>query len=156
MKISMSVLAECRLFEGLNDDELKELTQKFRIKTVPDKQVFIHANEISNNIYLIVEGGVIVELATPDKSVEQLAKLSRGQSVGEFILAKDTRRSANVKAQGNLTLYETSKDELVSLFDSYPRMGYVIYKNLSEILVDRIRDTNMLARNALGLISQQF
>ncbi|SMF50077.1 Cyclic nucleotide-binding domain-containing protein [Pseudobacteriovorax antillogorgiicola] len=156
MSVSIDVLRGYRLFSELSESELKSLSDKFRMKTVPDKEVFIHANEISHNIYLIVEGGVSVEVATPDQSMEELAKLHKGQTVGEFILAKETRRSATVRAIGELTLYETSKDELTDLFENHPRLGYLVYRNLSEVLVDRIRDTNMLARNALGLISQQF
>ena len=156
MGVTPEIIRSYRLFQDLSDAELNALSDKFRMKTVPDREVFIHANEISHNIYLIVQGSVSVEVETPDRQREELAKLSTGQTVGEFILAKETRRSASVRAIGNLTLYETSKDELLKLFDSQPRLGYLVYKNLSEVLVDRIRDTNMLARNALGLISQQF
>ena len=156
MGVSSDVLNGYRLFSDLEDADIGLISEKFRMKTVPDKGVFIHANEISHNIYLIVEGGVSVEVSTPDNSTEELAKLHKGQTVGEFILAKETRRSATVRAIGQLTLYETSREELIDLFEVHPRLGYVVFRNLSEILVDRIRNTNMLARNAMGLISQQI
>lgn len=151
------ILKRYQLFFGLKDEELEQLAKIFRPKTVPDKQVFIHANEISHGIYLIVDGAVSVELDTPDTGRnEQLAKLGRGDTVGEFILAKESRRSATARALGDLKTFETSRQELHHLFEDHPRIGLVVYRNLAEVLVDRIRDTNMLARNALGVISRQF
>ena len=157
MSIDSSILKQYPLFANLSQDEYELLSKYFRPKTVPDKQVFIHANEISHNVYLIISGAVSVELPTPDGGrYEQIAKLGHGDTVGEFILGKEARRSATARALGELSMYETSRDELLALFEQQPRIGLHVYRNLSEILVDRIRDTNMLARNALGVISRQF
>ena len=156
MSISTDVLKTYRLFQELEESELEILAAKFNPKSVADKELFIHANEASHSIYLIVEGGVSVEVVSPDNSHEELAKLGKGQTVGEFILAKEARRSASVRAIGKLELFEISKGALLEVFEEHPRVGYIVFRSLSEVLVDRIRDTNMLARNALGLISQQM
>ncbi|MFW7380764.1 MAG: cyclic nucleotide-binding domain-containing protein [Oligoflexus sp.] len=155
--IEAEILKQYPMFANLSAEDYALLSKIFRPKTVPDKQVFIHANEISHSIFLIVSGSVSIELPTPDTGrFEQIAKLSQGDTVGEFILAKESRRSATVRSLSDLVMYESSRDELLELFEQHPRMGLAVYRNLAEILVDRIRDTNMLARNALGVISRQF
>ena len=156
MDVSIEKLKNYHLLQGLDDEALTQVAAKFKLRQVAAKDLFIQANEESFSIYLIVEGSVSVEVDTPVASSEQLAKFGKGQSVGEFILAKEARRSASVRAVTNLTLYETTRDQLLELFEQHPRIGYLVYQNLSELLVDRIRDTNMLARNALGVIAQQI
>lgn len=156
MEISQEVLKDYRLFQGLTDEEVNSLTEIFSVKQVKEKEIFIKANEVSHAIFLIVKGVVSVEVPRVDEGSEELAKLKAGQCVGEFVLAKEARRSANVRAMDDITLYETTREKLIALCEKQPRLGYVVYRNLSEIVVDRIRDTNILARNALSLASQQF
>lgn len=156
MSITIDTLKSYGIFEDLSDSELEILTAKFVEREFSNKEILINANESSHAIYLILEGGVSVEVPKPDGSFEELAKLSRGQTVGEFVLAKEARRSATVRATGKLKIAEIQKEVLLEVFNQHPRMGYIVFKNLAEILVDRIRDTNMVARNALGLISQQM
>lgn len=155
MQIDSKKLQGFRIFENLRDEEYLELASLFEQANIEANENFIKVNEFSHWIYLVLEGSVSVEVHSADSSgIETLAKLGAGEVVGEFVLVKNARRSANARSLTAVKAYRCESSKLLALFEESPRIGLVVFRNLAELLVDRIRDTNMLARNALASISR--
>ncbi|MBQ47655.1 MAG: hypothetical protein CMP10_09345 [Zetaproteobacteria bacterium] len=151
MTVDIELFDQVALFEGLDQDALQKVAETSKLITIPDATYFINENEDTHNIFVINKGRVIVEIAgnSPDENKE-IARLRKGDTVGEFNLAKQILRSASVRSYGEVELVECEKKKILELFDQEPRVGLTIYRNLCQILVDRARDTTILARNALS------
>ena len=150
--MSAKEIRQFMLFKELEETDYQTLAEGFTEVTLTGDDYFINYDDTSSEIYLIVEGHVCIELDTVGYGKEVVANVGPGSTVGEFALAKLGRRSANVRAVGEVRALKTSAEKLASIFQNRPRMGYVVYRNLAEILVDRLKDTNMLARNALSTV----
>ena len=66
---------------------------------------------------------------------------------GEMSLLRSRRRSAQVSAYSDLALRKVDQKKLFQLFVYNPRLGYIIMRNLSAILSDRIMEMNFMWRD---------
>jgi len=152
MNPQIEQLKSCYLFDNLDESELELICKQFTLREFEANDVLIQENDKSDCTYVLLEGTVRIEIQSADgERQEEITKLKANDIVGEFILARNARRSATITAVTDLKTCESNRDSLIRLFDKNPKIGYLVYKNLSEILVDRIKGTNMAARNALGL-----
>ena len=61
---------------------------------------------------------------------------------GELALFGNKARSATVQAVSNCKLLIIRGDEFLKLCDKEPHIGYVVIKNIAEILAENLRKTN--------------
>lgn len=147
-------LSETQLCLGLTSDDLVTLASRLREVTIPAGKNFIEHDSCTNQVFVILEGQV--EVAIPlvgNRGQTVLAKLGRGETVGEFALIREARRAASSRALTELKVLVTESDDLMKLFEVHPRIGYLVFRNLSRIIVDRLVDTNMAVRNVMSQMS---
>jgi NTE family protein len=128
----IDVLARNPLFEGLDAAALDELEQAMRSQTFAAGDVICRAGEPGDSLFVVVEGFARVMLADQD-----VARLRRGDVIGEMSLVSGEPRSATVVAAVPTTALELSRDEVAALIAKQPR----ILENLSRILSVRLAAT---------------
>jgi CRP/FNR family cyclic AMP-dependent transcriptional regulator len=144
-------LQHAKICEGLEPDLLTILASVFQFETVPATTEFIKHDARSRDVFIIVSGSVEIEIPVVGKQQNSsLARLKPGDSVGEFALLRDARRTATARAVSEVKLIVARSDEILALFDQHPRLGYIVCRNLGRILADRLNDTNMLLRSELS------
>ena len=147
----VSAVKTAKMCEGLIPEQVEALAALFTLFTVKMGEDFIKHDERGNEVFIIVQGSVEVEIPlVGQKDTSAIAKLGAGDSVGEFALLREARRSASAHSIAESTLVRAKSDEILNLFNSQPAMGYCVCRNLGRILVDRLEDTNMQLRGALS------
>ncbi len=127
-------------------------------------EILLRERERSDDLYIIVQGGVevlmdsaIITAAGQQKhSAERvLTELHAGQVFGEVALVDQGLRSASVRASRNDTyLLRIPRDRLMSLCDTYPELGYKIMKNLASELALKLRNTGLTFREYQLLLAE--
>ena len=146
-----TALEHAKICEGLDPAHLDILTSAFKLVSVVPGTHFIKHDALSKDVYIIVNGVVEVEIPVVGKTGNSsLARLKPGDSVGEFALLRDARRSATARSISDVTLIVANSDDILKLFDKHPAMGYCVCRNLGRILADRLTDTNMQLRSELS------
>ncbi len=80
-----------------------------RTRTVPSKQVIIHAGDVPDSLYYIMRGSVEVMIEDEDGNEMVLAYLNKGQFFGEMgLFDEQTKRSAWVRARSSCEVAEIS------------------------------------------------
>ncbi len=147
----LTALERAKVCEGLEPGLLAILATLFRLLHAESGFRFIEHDSHSKDIYIIVKGTVEIEIPVVGKaSNSSLARLKPGDSVGEFGLLRDARRSATARAIGEVQLIVADSSEILKLFELHPAMGYCVCRNLGRILADRLTDTNMQLRSELS------
>ncbi|MEE2757776.1 MAG: cyclic nucleotide-binding domain-containing protein [Myxococcota bacterium] len=142
MKLSADRLRILRervlLFDDFRDEEILDLLQFAKKKGFTNGDILVHENDKTTSIFIIISGRAEVVRDHHD-GPEVLALLEPGSTVGEMAMVDGAPRSARVVARGDGVVLIVEAD-LVKNVD-HPILQK-FYKNLSSILVRRLRAAN--------------
>jgi len=132
-------LARNPLFEGLELQELDELVWRMRPRRFARDDVICRAGEPGSTLFLIVDGlaRVVLDDGTGARVV---ARLRRGDVIGEMSLVTGEPRSATVVAAEPTNALELGQEDFAALIAEHPR----ILRNLNAILTRRLSETTAL------------
>lgn len=122
------------LFAGLPADVLEGVTSRMTPRAFEAGDVVCRAGEPGDSLFLIARG--LARVIGPDAS-QVLARLRRGDVIGEMSLVSGAPRSATVVAAAPTTALELDRDDFAALIGSHPE----ILSNLNRILTRRLAET---------------
>lgn len=145
------VISESDIAKGVQGEQLDKLSEIAKAVTFNKNDVLIKENDISCDIFILYKGWVSVEIQRfpYDTTAQRLRVLKNRGIVGEFSFIDKSRRSANVRAQENVSCVILPGDDLEKLMESDNKVGYVIMKNIARLLSEKIRSSNFELRNQL-------
>jgi CRP/FNR family cyclic AMP-dependent transcriptional regulator len=110
-----------------------------RIRTVPSKTVIIHAGDLPDVLYYIINGSVEVMIEDEEGNEMVLAYLNKGQFFGEMGLFQETpARSAWVRTRGSCELAEMTYPRFRQIASESPGLVF----ELATQLATRLDRTN--------------
>ncbi|MDH3603250.1 MAG: cyclic nucleotide-binding domain-containing protein [Candidatus Tectomicrobia bacterium] len=146
-------LQEVRLFAGLKDPHIASLCQLCRVVSYEAGDVIFHEGSVGTELFITVRGQVRVEIWLPrEENTTSIYQVGNHEVFGEFALLDGHRRSATLVANGPLTVLVLSREELFTLMEHEPHMGFTIMRNLGNILATKLRNVNLDLR---GLLANQ-
>jgi glutaminase len=125
------------LLEGLNEDELAELSALAKARVFHIGERVIAAGDPAASIFFLLSGMVSVKLV----SGARLASLSHGMVFGEMALIEHVR-SADVWADTAVTCLELGIDQFEVFCERHRRAGQRISHNLAALLAERLIQAN--------------
>ena len=143
-------LAGIRLFDGLSESALEDLSKRCRWREYqPDEQV-IDRNSDSRDLYLIVEGRVrVVNYSVTGREVT-FDEREEGEYFGELAALDGEPRSANVIALNKLNVACLSQEAFNRLLLEHPQVTLKILNGLAKIVRasnKRIMDLSTVGAN---------
>ena len=146
------IISGFKIFEGLNSDELDKIIPICIEKKYDEDEVIIEEDSKGSDIYIILEGRVNVEIKTTSSqssgsSSRRLTTLRDGEVFGEISFLEGGRRSACAIALDKISVLKIDGEKLYKLFDRDNHLGYLIMRNISSILSQRLCETNFRWRD---------
>jgi hypothetical protein len=132
------------LFDGLGRLAVRLVVLLGTIRSFAPAQPIMKQGEPGHEMFLVLEGEAEVLAA----GGPVLARLSRGDVVGEMGLLRRTVRTADVVATTNVEALVIDEAFLRRLMLRYPRFASRIFFNIARILSDRLEGAN----RRLGLL----
>jgi len=128
------------LFAGFGPSEFESLEKCLVRRRYPAGQALFHMGDEGGSLHLIERGRVKVTI--PSRSGEELilAMLGAGDLLGELSLFDRKPRSATVQALEATDTLCLRREDLLALM----RDRFDVVEKILEVLVHRIRDTDML------------
>lgn len=95
-------------------------------------------------MYVVKRGQVRIDLRlTSDSDCATVHRLREGQILGELALVDRRARSATATCDTPCEIVALNCDGLLGLFERNRDIGYVVIRNLAEIIATRLRKTNL-------------
>ncbi len=135
----LAALRKSYLTQGLEDQDVQGLVALSEFVEYVDLDEIVRANVVSFDLYVLLEGSVLVTTEGGDI----ISRLKPGAIIGEFALFEDGERSATVMSTGASKLVHLDGQKLLMHMDSNPRVAMAIYRNLGKTLCDRLRSANI-------------
>ena len=125
-------LAKVALFQGLKEDELRDLGARWETRTLAADGVLIRQGETADSLFLILKGKVKVALQDPNGKEFVVDLRSAGQYVGEMML-DEKPRSASVVALEPSEFAVISRAEFKSVLAKHPEVAMHLIRNLIKL-----------------------
>ena len=140
------------IFQTLDDNELAEILSITTEKRFQKGDVIMQEGEKGDTMYLVVEGEVEVSKSLTMKfgdddfrKTEKVLTRFRPEDhviFGEMALIARDNRSASIMAQTDCNLLEIKRDDFIRLVEEKNSLGIKILMRLSELLVNRLRQSS--------------
>lgn len=136
----LQVLGQVPIFENLTPKELKDLARLTHERFYKANEPVFKKLAPSEGMYVILKG--TVEIKDPDSNTT-FATLGSGDFFGELALLDEEPRSAMAVATEASELVGFFRTDLLTLMKRGPELGNKILLNLSRVLGERLRRTNL-------------
>ena len=152
--IDVEALRSCNLFEGLSQEELQEIATIGEEETYEAGELICVEQELADRLFIIGAGRVEVRVhlhssLEPDGEVS-LEQVEPGSVFGWSSLVKQHRFTASVRALERSHVIAIKGADLNALFERNPHIGFVVMKQLAEVIALRLRRTREFCRESGG------
>ncbi|MBM85950.1 MAG: cyclic nucleotide-binding protein [Rhodospirillaceae bacterium] len=133
------------LFSKVDPTKLKLLAFASERLAYNDDQILFHQGDNGDAAFIIMEGNAAVLIDTENGAIE-VARLKKGDVVGEIAILCNVPRTATVQAKGQLTTLKVKEDTFFQLVTEFPQIAVEIMRELAA----RLERTNAQLRDALN------
>lgn len=134
------IVGRVPIFKGLSQEQTDRMLSACHIVHAEDDEVLFSEGAESNSMLIIILG----QLEVRSYSGSVIATITQNGVVGEMGILTAQPRSATVVADGSCTLLAISRNDLFDIIDDDKDIGFQIYRNVTQILIERLRDNNIL------------
>ncbi|MEP6946053.1 MAG: DUF1003 domain-containing protein [Acidobacteriota bacterium] len=138
-------LAEVKLFELLDENELSELASVIESRQVTQDEIIFHAGDIGDVLYIVRTGEI--ELYVRDTAGQKIVLAVAGENdiFGELSMLDARPRSASAVALIDSEILVLDRDDLLLLFQKQPDAALNMLAAMSGMLrkVDRLLQTRV-------------
>jgi len=148
-----ALLRSISLFEGLSDEDLRELADSLQRRPYAAGVAVFEQGDRGDALYIVERGDINIHLPGEASRRISLKDISRGEYFGELSLFDDKPRSASALATTDALLLELHRDTLQSYLQRRPGAAMAILRTMS----GRLRETNtLLSARAARNVDEEF
>jgi CRP-like cAMP-binding protein len=136
----------------LNDEDAEWLARTGRIRTCKEGEVLINEGVATQDLYFVLDGEVGVQV----KGAGEVARLGRGELVGEMSFVDSSPPSATILAHGGARVLAVEKAAIDARLRRDNGFAGRFYKAIAIFLADRLRSTMGRMRSTEGLHRDQI
>lgn len=149
--VSVDFLTHVPLFRGLSDEQVRAIHALITEETYRAGTDIIKDGDKGNSMFVLLEGDVSISKNLTmlpgdiDRKDKVLLKLSAQHFAvfGEMALfEKISERTATVTALTECLVGVIQKEDFLQMTDGNHTIGYVVFRNISEILSERLKNTS--------------
>jgi hypothetical protein len=123
------------LFEGLAPEDLQRFAMVATERWFEPGEVLVREGDVGDELYVILEGSVVVTRRQPDESERVLRTYGAGDHVGELAVLRARPRVATVTAEAErVRTLVVGGDGLVAILRERPEVAMALLATLAERL----------------------
>jgi CRP-like cAMP-binding protein len=136
------LLSKVPAFIDLTAKELKEVAAIVHRREYRINEPVFSQGDPGLGMYIIQTGDVAITIAGKDGNERELVVLNDGDFFGELALLDESPRSANARCKTECLLIGFFRPDLFELIEKKASLGIKIVLKLSEIVAQRLRETD--------------
>jgi len=141
-------LSAIKILDGLNKEQRDRIACIGEVRRYPREACIFEEDSLGSELFFILEGRVNILIGLKQDE-EKLATHQTGDSFGEFAALDCSRRSAKAKAATDLKVMAIDSSRFYALLKEEPAIGYIVMRNLCNVLCERLKNANLQWRNAI-------
>ncbi len=139
-KETSSIVRRIPIFQGFDPEQIDKMLDVCEEKDFQAGEYLFKEGDSSTEMFILLSGHLQILTSTG----AELASIWEMGLVGEMGALTAQPRSAAVMAAQPSHMLSIRQADLLRLIDEDKDMGFKIYRNVTRILCDRLRDSNIL------------
>ena len=143
--VEIESLRACELFVGLSDEEMAQFASIAAEESYEPGDLICAEREMADRLFILSKGCVQVHIrlrsALEPGGETTIEEVEPGRIFGWSSLVKQRRFTASARALTPATVIVLHADDLNALFDRDAHVGFVVMKQLAEVIASRLRHT---------------
>jgi SulP family sulfate permease len=132
-------IRETEIMTGLTLAEKDTILEFLECQEFAQGQALAHAGQLTNGFFLLTRGTVSARMDVSDTRTKRLASFGPGSVFGEMSVLERRPRTADVRADSDVTVYRMSTENLEQLCQDHPALACKLLWNLGRELSSRLR-----------------
>ncbi len=129
-------VAQCRLFNGLSENELNEVLLVSRQRTLAPSAFLFHQGEHAQTFYIVTAGKIKLTQITPEGHQVIIRYVTAGGAIGILAALGDFPYPVSGQSVGACTLLAWQEEDISRLMERVPRLALNGMKMLSRRFAD--------------------
>ncbi len=143
--MSIENLTIQKMFKDVSAEKLQEVFNAGNTFNVSSGYILIEEGQHPRHMYFLISGEVEVIVPDPENdSDKQLTTLGEGECVGEYGFIDGRPASATVRVVETSQVFAITVQLFKKLLDEDADFERLVYRNLLNTLVDRLRTSNVI------------
>jgi CRP/FNR family cyclic AMP-dependent transcriptional regulator len=143
--VTVEALHCCELFNGLCDEELEQIAEFAGVETYQPDEIICGEREVADRLFILQTGRVRVRAhlhsALEPGGEATIDEVEPGRIFGWSSLVKQRRFTASARAVEPVQVIVLQAADLNALFDRNVHIGFVVMKQLAEVIASRLQHT---------------
>ena len=145
--VTTEALRQCELFSELEDAELELIVPLCRERTYGPGEIICVAEEEADELFILQEGQVSLHIKLSSvverSGAMTIDALEPGRIFGWSSIVKQQRFTATARASQPARVLAIQASGLQRLFDRNMHIGFVVMKQLANVISSRLRRTRL-------------
>lgn len=155
MKIDNEKIQNFKIFNGLNNEGTKLFLDKLQLKSYKKNDIIMKEGDEGHSLLFLLDGEINITKALTlptnkhnddnDNREKEFIRCEAQDNIiiGEISLfSNDSKRTATVKALTDCNIAYLERKSFFDICDNNTDIGYKIINNLTQIITQRLIDTN--------------
>jgi CRP-like cAMP-binding protein len=151
MKKDINKLKQLKLFSEFDDQLTEEIIQRGEIKKFGVKEVIIEEYQELSELYILIEGSVVLGISVPNKGRIHLDTIHPGQIFSWSAMFPPHISTAYAMATQPVEVLAIKSTKLMQMIEDNPVFGYKFMNIISHTLSQRLADTRLQLVNIISL-----
>jgi len=130
-------------FANLNDEFVGEISALGQPIELEEGDWLFHQEEYATHLYLITQGKIAFTIMFRNHVIDRLNPYMRGEIIGWSAMVSPYIYTLGAIAESPSTLIRFEGKKLLQLMDNNCSQGYILMKNLAELMGERLINRNI-------------
>lgn len=136
--------AESVIFADLSEETRAALMEHLHGEEFAAGELLFSEGDPGDSLYVIRRGGVEITVLSGETEELTVARLGKGEFLGEMSIFEGEPRSATCRAIEDTTVLRLHEDDLLDLIRTQPHAAVAIMRRMLSVIAARLDDTSTL------------
>ena len=130
------------ILRSLDDGERETLLPLFKVETYQSGKVIFREGDPGSKLYFVHKGVIQIEKGVDEANSTRLARLGRGELMGEISVMDKSVRTATASSFIDAELLVLTRLQVESLVTSHPTIAAKLFLGMAQSLSRRLRSAD--------------
>jgi CRP/FNR family cyclic AMP-dependent transcriptional regulator len=135
-------IADCSIFQGMDQDQLASLIPLLEACHILDKKVIFSQGGEADFLYILLQGEVVINFKPYDGPMLIVSRIQPGGVFGWSAALSRNVYTSGAEAVEECEVFRIRREQLHTLCEQDPDTGVILLERLASVIAERLHNTH--------------